>query len=92
MDASKDLMIGSVKRSVQTAGDVMGWYIDPYDEEGEIRDFDEALDLIRGVPRGDVQKIAERAAEFDHRGMSFLGQIDAKKAHEYARTFNPLWK
>jgi predicted Zn-dependent peptidase len=91
MDASKDLMIGSVKRSVQTAGDVMGWYMDPYDEEGEIRDFDRAMELIRSVRNDEVLAIAVRASAFKRKGMSFLGQLDLKTAQTYAQSLQPLW-
>ncbi|HEX3082059.1 MAG TPA: pitrilysin family protein, partial [Candidatus Saccharimonadia bacterium] len=49
LSAAKDLLVGSIARSTQTAGDILGWYTERYDEEGEIRDFDQTLEQLRGV-------------------------------------------
>ena len=31
LEEAKDLLVGSIKRSTQTPGDLLGWNIDPYD-------------------------------------------------------------
>lgn len=90
--AAKDLVIGSVKRSTQTPGDIMSWYIEPYDESGEIRDFDRELELMRSVRPEEVAAVATKATLAGRRGLSFLGDVDAKTVQAYASQLDPLWK
>jgi predicted Zn-dependent peptidase len=90
--AAKDLVIGSIKRSTQTPGDIMSWYIEPYDESGEIRDFDRELELVREVRPEEIAAVAEKAALARRRGLSFLGQLDAAKGESYAAIMAPMWK
>jgi predicted Zn-dependent peptidase len=92
LDAAKDLVVGSIKRSTQTPGDLMSWYIEPYDEVGEIRDFDHELELLRGVRRDEVAAVAMKASVAQRRGLSFLGKLDAAKAEAYARIVEPMWQ
>lgn len=91
LEAAKDLVLGSIKRSTQTTGDILGWYIEPYDEVGEIRDFDHELELMRHVRPDEVAAVARKATLAERRGISFLGNIDAKKVHTYEKLLAPLW-
>jgi predicted Zn-dependent peptidase len=85
VSAAQDLVIGSVKRSTQTPGDIMNWYIEPYDESGEIRDFERELDLIRDVQPDEIAAVAAKAVRAGRQGMSFLGAVDEKGAAEFVR-------
>jgi predicted Zn-dependent peptidase len=91
LDASKDLLVGSIKRSVQTAGDILGWYIDPYDESGDVRDFQQHLDYLRDVKREEVVAVAKKAAIANRRGLSFLGPVTRELAKTYAYELAPVW-
>ncbi len=82
---AKNLGIGSLKRSTQTAGDVVGWYIEAYDESGEIRDFYKSIELLQGVSVSEVVAVAKKAAAYGRRGMSFLGDIDDARAADYSQ-------
>ena len=90
--AAKDLIVGSIKRSVQTPGDILGWYIDPYDEAGDVRDFQEHLDYLRDVTVDEVVAVAKKAAEANRRGMCFLGPVNKEHGKEYNRLLAPLWE
>jgi len=90
LDAAKDLLVGSIKRSTQTPGDLLGWYLEPYDEAGEIRDFDRTMELMRGVRPDEVVAVARKAAAAGRRGLSFLGPVDEKGAEVYAGQLKPL--
>jgi len=91
LDAAKDLMIGTVKRSTQTVGDLLGWYVDPYDETGEIRDFDETMEQLQGVSVGQVTDVARQASGGGRRGLSFLGPVTPIAAARYASHVEKLW-
>jgi predicted Zn-dependent peptidase len=91
LEAAKDLLIGSLKRSTQTPGDILGWYLEPYDESGEIRDFNRTMELLRGVRLDEVRAVAKKAAAAHRRGLSFVGGLDEKTAQSYARLVEPLW-
>ncbi len=90
LDAAKNLGIGSIQRSTQTPGDLMHWYVDPYDELGEIRDFDHTLELLRDVTIADVTAIASKAAQGGRLGVSLLGDIDEAKAAQYQECLRPM--
>lgn len=92
LEAAKDLIVGSIQRSMQTTGDLLGWYLDRYDTTGEIMDFDETLQLLRAVPAEDIQHVACKAAQAARSGVSFVGPVDAKLAGEYAGVLAPMWK
>jgi predicted Zn-dependent peptidase len=92
LKGAKDLVIGSIKRSTQTSGDILGWYMEPYDESGEIRDFDRSLELLREVRASEVAAVADKAALAGRRGQSFLGALKDDDAAEYARILDPLWR
>jgi predicted Zn-dependent peptidase len=91
LEASKDLMVGSVKRSTQTASDIMGWYMEPYEESGEIRDFDLTLEQVRQVRADEVQAAAEKATASHRVGQSYLGRIGDADGQSYSKTMEPLW-
>jgi predicted Zn-dependent peptidase len=86
--AAKDLVIGSVKRSTQTPGDIMNWYIEPYDESGEIRDFERELELMREVRPDEIAAVAAKAVAMHRQGMSFLGEVGPELAADYAKRLN----
>jgi predicted Zn-dependent peptidase len=91
LEAAKDLLIGSLKRSTQTPGDILGWYLDPYDEAGEIRDFGHTMNLLRDVRLDEVEAVAAKATAGGRRGMSFLGKVTDAQANKYAELLEPLW-
>lgn len=84
LKAAKDLLIGSTLRSFQTAGDMLGWYLAPYDREDRILDYDSYLEELRQVTAGQVQEVAQRFVRPAARGLSLLGDLDDKRASEYA--------
>jgi predicted Zn-dependent peptidase len=92
LDAAKDLMVGTLQRSVQTSSDALGWYIDRFDEVGEVMDLDRTLELIRGVKAEEVQAVAGKASAAGRAGISFVGPVDQKLAGEYAETLAPIWE
>jgi predicted Zn-dependent peptidase len=92
LDAAKDLVIGSIQRQTQTPADLLGWYLDPYDESGEIRDFDHNLGLLRDVRAGEVAAVAQKASAAARRGLSLVGDLTADRAVEYERLLAPMWK
>ncbi|MDB5178439.1 MAG: hypothetical protein JWN01_382 [Patescibacteria group bacterium] len=92
LNAAKDLVIGSIKRSTQTASDILGWYTEPYDEAGEVRDFDKSLELLREVRPDEVRAIAQKATIGGRSGLSFLGAVTPKLAGEYEKALKPMWR
>jgi predicted Zn-dependent peptidase len=84
LEAAQDLIIGSVKRSIQTAGDLLGWYLGPYDETGEIRDLDRNLELMRAVRPEEVVAVAEKAAAAKRRGISLLGKLEGTDTERWS--------
>jgi predicted Zn-dependent peptidase len=91
LEAAKDLVIGSIKRSTQTASDILGWYLEPYDATGEIRDFDHNLELLREVRPDEVAAVAEKAAAAGRHGLSFVADVNEKQAEEYEAMLAPMW-
>lgn len=91
LEAAKDLVIGSIKRQTQTPGDLLGWYLEPYDEDSEIRHFDETLELLRDVTPAEVVALAAKATAGGRHGTSFVGDLDAAQAEHYQDLFSPLW-
>jgi predicted Zn-dependent peptidase len=91
LGAAKDLLIGSLKRSTQNPGDILGWYLEPYDESGEIRDFARTMDLLREVRLDELQAVAKTAAQAHRRGISFVGSVDDEQSKAYAAMLEPLW-
>lgn len=91
LSAAKDLLIGSIKRSTQTPTDLLSWYMDPYDESGEIRDFDKSTELFRKVRLDEVQAVADKIATANRQGMSFLGNVSAEAAASYHELLAPAW-
>jgi predicted Zn-dependent peptidase len=90
--AAKDLLVGSIKRSTQTPGDLLGWYFDPYDESGEIRDFNEAMDLLRDVRAEEVEAVAAKAVSGGRHGVSLLGKLHKQDATEFEEALSPMWQ
>jgi len=86
LEAAKNLLVGSITRSTQTAGDVLQWYIDRYDESDEIRDFEVELGRLRSVSIEDATNISQLILGTDQTALSLLGRIEAADAQTYART------
>ena len=83
LDAAADLIVGSITRSTQTAGDILQWYMDRYDEEGIVRDFDAGLDQLRQVTLKDVAELCSLVITAPERGVSLLGRLDEAEAKVY---------
>jgi predicted Zn-dependent peptidase len=92
LQAAKDLLIGSVKRSTQTAGDILGWYMEPYDEAGEIRDFERTLESLHEVTPADVVAVARKAIGEQRKGLSLLGPVEGEQAQHYQQVLQPIWR
>lgn len=86
--AAQDLLVGSITRSTQTAGDILSWYTDRYDEADEVRDFDAGLAELRTVTLGEVTKLAQVIVAAKPRGASFVGRVSAGQAAKYASVLN----
>jgi predicted Zn-dependent peptidase len=90
VEAAKDLVVGQVKRATQTPGDLLGWYIERYDEAGEIRDFEHELELLREVRPDEVTAVARKAAAAGRLGTCFVGGVDEAKAKRYEQALAAL--
>jgi predicted Zn-dependent peptidase len=90
LEAAKDLIVGQIKRGTQTPGDLLGWYIERYDEAGEIRDFDKELALLREVRPDEVTAVARKASAGGRLGMGFVGAADELTAQKYAQVLTLL--
>jgi predicted Zn-dependent peptidase len=81
--SAKDLLIGSITRSAQTAGDILGWYVDWYDDEGEIRDFDAGLQQLRDIRLEEIVQLGQQILATKRRGVSLLGKLDRAQSQRY---------
>ncbi len=90
LQAAKDLLIGSTTRSTQTAADILQWYIDRYDDEGVIWDFEEGLGRLRSVQKADVKAFASEVLSAEHGGVSLLGRIAKGTAERYSRILDQI--
>jgi predicted Zn-dependent peptidase len=90
LEEAKDLIVGQIKRGTQTPGDLLGWYIERYDEAGEIRDFEKELSLLREVRQDEVIAVARKAAAGGRLGLSFVGAVDEPTAQKYAKVLTLL--
>ena len=90
LDAAKDLLAGSITRSTQTAGDVLQWYLDRYDDDGEIRGFDEGLAELRKITRREIQKLCARILGSGRRGVSLLGKLDEMQVSRYTQSLGEV--
>jgi predicted Zn-dependent peptidase len=84
LEAAKNLLVGSITRSTQTAGDVLQWYIERYDESDEIRDFEVELGRLRTVSSDDVTNVSRLILGTDQTALSLLGRIQGVEAQTYA--------
>ncbi len=92
LTAAKDLVIGSTLRSRQTAQDMLGWYISPYDHDDRVDDFDEFMALVREVKSEEVVSVMGKLPLEGRHGVSFVGPVDEKLAGEYAKILEPIWQ
>jgi predicted Zn-dependent peptidase len=90
LEAAKDLLVGSVARSTQTAGDLLAWYLDRYDDEGEIRDFDAELQKLRAVTLPQVGSVARKVLAGSGGGMALLGKFDDAQAREFGEALRSI--
>ena len=81
--AAQNLLIGSMTRSTQTAGDILGWYYDWYDDEDEIRDFDKGLAQLREITQEEIQAVCSLILGAGRHGVSLLGRLDDDQAALY---------
>ncbi len=89
--AAKDLLVGSSQRAHQTAGDMLGWYLGPYDREGEVRDYDQAHQELREVTAEQIVAATEHMTKPGAHGISLLGSVDDAAAAGYASKLELLW-
>jgi predicted Zn-dependent peptidase len=83
--AAKDLLVGSITRSTQTAGDILQWYVERYDDEEEIRDFEAGLERLRSVSQEEVTKVCRQVVEAKHRAVSLVGRLNEAQTRGYAQ-------
>ncbi len=88
LEAAQNLLVGSITRSTQTAGDVLNWYIDRYDDTDEIRDFDVELARLRTVSLDDVARVAQMIVDTNSTGLSLLGRLNDDAVGVYAKQLN----
>jgi predicted Zn-dependent peptidase len=84
LEAAQDLLVGSVTRSTQTAGDVLQWYIDRYDEEGIVWDFDNGLELLRTVSVADITRLTQQIVSASEQGLSLVGRVSPAEVVKYS--------
>jgi predicted Zn-dependent peptidase len=92
LEAAKSLLIGSSLRAHQTAGDMLGWYLGPYDREELILDYEEHHEALRQVTREQVIEVANGVMKPKNHGISLLGEVSEKQAQAYAALLDPLWQ
>ena len=83
LSTAADLIVGSITRSTQTAGDILQWYMDRYDEEGIVRDFEAGLEQLRQVSVADITALSATIMAARERGISMLGRFEAGQADAY---------
>jgi len=88
LKAAQDLLVGSITRSTQTAGDILQWYVEYYDDETVIRDFDAALDLLREVTLDEVKLLGEKILSAPNHGVGLLGRISQTEGARWTRVLN----
>jgi predicted Zn-dependent peptidase len=90
LEAARSLGIGSTKRSYQTAGDMLGWYLGPYFHEDRILRFDDYLDELLQVKTADLAAVAHKIIQPRRRGISLLGDLDDAQAMSYQELLDPI--
>jgi predicted Zn-dependent peptidase len=75
LEASKRLVVGSVLRATQTAGDLLGWYINPFDDSEQVRDFEVELEQIQTIRLDEVTALAKRVVNEGRFASSFVGRV-----------------
>lgn len=83
LKSASDLIVGSITRSTQTAGDILQWYMDRYDEEGIVRKFEDGLEQLRQVRLDDITELSGRIMESTERGVSLLGRFAPGQVETY---------
>lgn len=73
---STQFMIGSVLRSTQTVGDVLGWYVDNYDGWEEIKDMQQEIVALRAVSPDEVQEAARKLLADGNFAWSLVGPTE----------------
>ncbi|MBW4061857.1 insulinase family protein [Candidatus Saccharibacteria bacterium] len=91
VQAGIDLIIGSMDRSLQTAGDTMGYYLGLYDAEERIVMLAEEQAAIRALMPKDVQHVARIARTGAAHGLSLLGDPKPEAQLELETIAARLW-
>jgi predicted Zn-dependent peptidase len=91
LDAAKDLLVGSSLRGHQTAGDMLNWYLAPYDQEGIILDYDQYHEELRRVTLEQVREVANDIMKPGAHAASLLGDLSVNQADEYMALLEPFW-
>ena len=89
LKAAADLLAGSITRSTQTAGDILQWYTDRYDDESEIRHFGESLEKLRLVTVNDITKLTSMIMNAQPRGVCLLGRLSDNQVRDYRAIIHP---
>jgi len=92
LENARVLGTGTTKRSYQTASDMLGWYLGPYENDRRIDDFDAYLEALEDVSVQDVSTVVGKLTGNKSHGVSFVGEITPEKAQELAAILAPLWK
>lgn len=91
LEATKDLLIGRITRSHQTAGDMLGWYIGNYAFDEEILDFNKYLDDLRTITPEEVSDIAKKLGHKGNWGLSLVGDISKTQANKLYKIVSDIW-
>ncbi len=90
--AAQTLGVGSIKRSHQTAGDMLGWYVNRYDRDEGVHEFYEYLAALEAVTRAEVAAVAKLFMTAPAGGLSLVGPVEAEQAGKFRRIFTDAWK
>lgn len=92
LESAKQLIVGSSLRSHQTPGDVLGWYLDRYDREETIIDYDDYQAALKNVTAEQVIEVARQIVAPGARGFSLLGDLTAAQAEGYLEPLKAMWQ
>lgn len=83
LGSAADLIVGSITRSTQTAGDILQWYMERYDEEGIVRDFEDGMEMLRRVTLPEVTQLCGEIVAVNETGVCLLGRLTDTEAALY---------
>jgi predicted Zn-dependent peptidase len=84
---AKTYGLGSTRRSNQTVGDLLSWYVTPFNQSDIVIDLEEHLGRIESISRDGVVDIAAKFAQSKRCGMSLLGPVTMTEAVRFISLF-----